>query len=508
MPQKGKNYNPLNDTDLLANINDAFIQKFKTDKYCYIYDVNTNEFLKVDEAVWDIFPDPEEKTAFDYSVFIRKHGKDKLLKAMNEIHSAIVKDNLFSSNRPSICMALSEDELRKGIEHKNQQTVLNVTEDCNFRCKYCIYSGIYNNVRTHNKKYMTWEIAKAAINDFLINSSEVENPALSFYGGEPMLAWGLIERCVSYLKRNNKKCHFSLTTNGSLVNKSNISYFVENDFSLSISLNGPKKNHDAYRVYKNGRGSWDKILHNISLIRDFDEDYFQRKVAFICTLTPPFKVLDCFKYFNQNFPKNRSRFTSIDYKNVKYFEDKFSISSLIKDYSEQASHLFDIYKERFINEDQFDNSLWSLGGFFEVFPFTFYKKPSFMLDNKFIPLGQCLIGSKRLFVDTDGCYLPCERIRERLIIGSVDTGLDYKKIYEYFKFFSESHSLICKDCPYIRFCSKCIRHLKDGNGNVEASLLDICSRLKSNLKNQFRTYMEIVESHPSSLKKLDNLFEN
>jgi len=43
----------------------------------------------------------------------------------------------------------------------------NITENCNNRCIYCIYSGDYENTRTHSQKKMSFKTARKTI-DYLI----------------------------------------------------------------------------------------------------------------------------------------------------------------------------------------------------------------------------------------------------------------------------------------------------------------------------------------------------
>ncbi len=55
---------------------------------------------------------------------------------------------------------------------------MQLTQNCNFRCKYCIYSETHNTrQRSHSTERMTWETAKKAI-DFLREHS-VDSPEVN-----------------------------------------------------------------------------------------------------------------------------------------------------------------------------------------------------------------------------------------------------------------------------------------------------------------------------------------
>lgn len=69
-----------------------------------------------------------------------------------------------------------------------------------------------------------------------------EDYYLNFYGGEPLLAFELIRKAVTFLKskskKHNKTVHYSLTTNGSLLTNEIIQFLDKHKFSLELSFDG------------------------------------------------------------------------------------------------------------------------------------------------------------------------------------------------------------------------------------------------------------------------------
>ena len=61
------------------------------------------------------------------------------------------------------------------LENCVENVMLEVTEKCNLRCKYCIYHSDHPEYREFGHCDMEWEIAKSAI-DFLKNHSMVSFP--------------------------------------------------------------------------------------------------------------------------------------------------------------------------------------------------------------------------------------------------------------------------------------------------------------------------------------------
>ena len=54
------------------------------------------------------------------------------------------------------------DQIDDYMKNNVHQLILQVTQNCNLRCKYCVYSGSYVN-RVHTKKRMSIETAKKAV---------------------------------------------------------------------------------------------------------------------------------------------------------------------------------------------------------------------------------------------------------------------------------------------------------------------------------------------------------
>jgi sulfatase maturation enzyme AslB (radical SAM superfamily) len=106
---------------------------------------------------------------------------------------------------------------------------LALTERCNFSCPYC--------PQPRGKKTLKIEDIMAFL-DFLKPRLQKE-VWLGFYGGEPLLAWPLVEKTVAFAEKKFKNSfHFTLTSNGSLLKKKHISFFKEKRFELVLSYDG------------------------------------------------------------------------------------------------------------------------------------------------------------------------------------------------------------------------------------------------------------------------------
>jgi uncharacterized protein len=91
---------------------------------------------------------------------------------------------------------------------------------------------------------MSFDTAKKAIDFYLSRADHKKEATLSFYGGEPLLGFKVIEQCVKYVKQNwpDRAFVVALTTNGTLLTDRIIPFLVEHDFryskTMTVSISG------------------------------------------------------------------------------------------------------------------------------------------------------------------------------------------------------------------------------------------------------------------------------
>ena len=57
----------------------------------------------------------------------------------------------------------TDETLRDLLRYDLRQVILELTEQCNMRCRYCIYNEHNEGYRNFSPKAMTWEVAKRAV---------------------------------------------------------------------------------------------------------------------------------------------------------------------------------------------------------------------------------------------------------------------------------------------------------------------------------------------------------
>lgn len=386
------------------------------------------------------------------------------------------------------------DILEHHAQKRLQQLILQVTQQCNLRCEYCAYSGIYEGNRTHSGKRMSFETAKKAIDFFFDHSVENPDITIGFYGGEPLLEFELIEKCVAYAKTKSegKTLHFGMTTNGTLLTGSRAEFIVQNEFNLGISLDGSQKEHDACRKFPDGTGSFDLVMRHVEELMERFPEYTKNNVKFFTTVNP-FMDLGCvLDYFNASeiINDNAILFNTMVSANLKkevasYRESFFQIRNF--EYIKMLFSMIGKLDKKYVSRltiasmERAEQIHKSLHRKTELSPVQYQA-------------GPCMPGVLRLFVRYDGDFFPCERVNENLEyykIGSIDDGfyLDrMKNLLNVGKLTEED----CKECWNLRHCMICSNDIElHGNEKpCRKDKLEVCKKRKSN--TEFDLYQQSI----------------
>jgi sulfatase maturation enzyme AslB (radical SAM superfamily) len=138
------------------------------------------------------------------------------------------------------------------LELENLAFIL--TDRCNYDCSYC-YEG-------KGTQRLTPSLLTRAID--LLHPYLARQCVVSFYGGEPLLEFGLVRQAVEHFKAmssgEERTIGFSLTTNGSLLDEEILEFLAQHRFSLALSFDGLAQ--DISRK----RGSFDSLVSIIPKI--------------------------------------------------------------------------------------------------------------------------------------------------------------------------------------------------------------------------------------------------
>lgn len=145
---------------------------------------------------------------------------------------------------------------------KPKATTIDLTEACNLACDYCF---TWSN---HKAKSITEKMAKRIIDWWLPQTDKTYNNQLSFWGGEPLLEYKLMQKLIHYTNDLCKREGYNIseyggTTNGLLYTPDKVEWLLEHKSLFLVSLDGIQPVHDKHRKMPSGKGSWKIVDKNL-----------------------------------------------------------------------------------------------------------------------------------------------------------------------------------------------------------------------------------------------------
>lgn len=146
---------------------------------------------------------------------------------------------------------------------------------CNLSCRYCFFlekERLYPGVRTR----MSDEVLRAYLTQY-IAAQQAPYATVSWQGGEPtLMGLEFFERSVRIAEQcapPRTRVTYTIQTNGTLLDERWCAFLRDNRFLVGLSMDGPREMHDAYRVDRQGRPTFDAVMKAASLMKEFGVEY-------------------------------------------------------------------------------------------------------------------------------------------------------------------------------------------------------------------------------------------
>lgn len=154
---------------------------------------------------------------------------------------------------------------------------------CNLGCQYCFFLSKENLYGERESPRMSDATLEAYIAQ-LMESSPGPQVEIAWQGGEPMLrGLDFYRRSVELAEKHRKPHHrtvlHTMQTNGTLIDDEWAAFFKQHGYLVGLSVDGPRELHDAYRVDKKGKGSFDEVMRGHRCLRAHGVD-----VNILCTI--------------------------------------------------------------------------------------------------------------------------------------------------------------------------------------------------------------------------------
>ncbi len=229
---------------------------------------------------------------------------------------------------PLIDILATKYRTKKGfLEDFTSLHIFVTTLRCEHTCEYCQVSRV---TQDKNAFDMKAEHLDKGI-EHMINSPS-QNLTMEFQGGEPFLAFNLIEYGVAQAKKraqkSNKNISFVICSNLALITEEQLFFCKEHDILLSTSLDGPGFLHNKNRR-RSGNNSYQLFLKGLNLSRKIlgNDNIGALMTTSKLALDYPIEVVD--EYINLGFeniflrPISPYGFAKSNEKKTKYETEKF-----------------------------------------------------------------------------------------------------------------------------------------------------------------------------------------
>lgn len=146
---------------------------------------------------------------------------------------------------------------------------------CNLDCKYCFYLEKEKLFPKTHRWAMDPSVLESYVSQYIAlqPSNEVQ---FAWQGGEPTLLGVDFFRKVVELQSkyaDGKTIRNALQTNGTLLTEEWCRFLSEHKFLVGLSIDGPRKLHDHYRVDKGGAPTFDKVMRGLELLKKLQVDF-------------------------------------------------------------------------------------------------------------------------------------------------------------------------------------------------------------------------------------------
>jgi uncharacterized protein len=140
---------------------------------------------------------------------------------------------------------------------------------CNLGCEYCFYLEKEVLYPDASKWAMPDDVLERYIDQY-IAAQPGDTVHFAWQGGEPtLLGVDFFRKVVQFQTQyaNGKKIENALQTNGTLLNAEWGEFLAEQKWLIGISIDGPREMHDAYRVDKGGKPTFDRVLRGVEVLK-------------------------------------------------------------------------------------------------------------------------------------------------------------------------------------------------------------------------------------------------
>jgi uncharacterized protein len=171
-----------------------------------------------------------------------------------------------------------------------ETVVVQPTPFCNINCSYCYLP--HRDV----KAVMEQSTVSVLFEKVFASGWTGEGLTVIWHAGEPLVVpisfYESALSTVEALRPRNLQLRHSIQTNGMLITPAWCDFFKSADINVGVSIDGPKRMHDAHRITRSGRGTFDRTLAGIRMLRREKVPFHVISVLSAQAMAAPLEMLE------------------------------------------------------------------------------------------------------------------------------------------------------------------------------------------------------------------------
>lgn len=347
------------------------------------------------------------------------------------INSNIIRDNNLIKSRDRKIDSKKAPIINDA--EKLHTLVLQLNNSCNLSCKYC-----YGRYETRpQESNMEINIIKQSV----INAAEQINSdrilTICILGAEALYNFNLLKSAVVEINEISNKLDinisYRLITNGTILSTEILDFLSQNNFFITISLDGDEIYQNSLRPFRNGSPTFNDIKLNLMKL---SKSNLWQNIYIRATLTNKnCRIDDLAKTFNELGVK------TLNFKPVSLNNDKYNLSLNEDGFTSFYKSFERLSASNFIQKNSF-NILPLIKRIYALQTGLFLGKEC-----------SCLLGSEYQVVTQKGDIYPCHRIDQykQFRIGNIFDGINNNKLDKWKKIFNKIPEK-CNSCWLKDFC--------------------------------------------------------
>jgi len=168
--------------------------------------------------------------------------------------------------------------------------VIQPTPFCNIDCRYCYLPD-------RNSKAVVSSKTLANLFSQVFASGWTDDClSVVWHAGEPMVLpiefYRDTFRMIDRLRPGEQEVAHSFQTNGTLIDESWCAFIADERVGVGVSIDGPKQFHDRHRLTRSGRGTFERTIAGIRLLRRHEVPFHVISVLSPASMAAPREMFD------------------------------------------------------------------------------------------------------------------------------------------------------------------------------------------------------------------------